>query len=89
MSRGQQLDIRGVRLEDICNPSHKQASDKSVIPDILPTLLHILLARLDAEQVTRRGIVVVTVVSGTTTASSREALDVLRTPKETAGAKRM
>lgn len=70
-------DIRGIRLENICDTSNQQAADESVVPDALPAFLHVLLAGLDAKQPTSRGVVVITMVGGTEVGSSREALNAL------------
>lgn len=79
--------VRSVRLEDICDTGNEQASNESVVPKIFPAFLHIFLARLDTEKISGRRIVVVTVVSGTDVASSRESPDILRPPSEEGRAK--
>lgn len=53
--------VRSVRLEDICDTGNEQASNESVVPNVLPAFLHILLAWLDTEKVASRRIVVVAV----------------------------
>lgn len=78
--------IRSVWLEDICDTSSEQASNESVVPNVLPAFLHILLARLDTEKVTGRRIVRVA-MSGTKVASGRESLEILRPPDKDARAK--
>lgn len=77
-------DIRGIRLENICDTSNQKAANESVVPDALPAFLHVLLAGLDAEEPTGRGVVVITVVGGTEVASGGKALYVLGPAQQTA-----
>lgn len=84
-SMGKWENIRSIGLENVCNTSHEQTSNETEIPNIFPALLHVLLARLDTEKPTGRGIVVVAMVGGTEVAPSRERLDILRLPENTKG----
>ena len=80
-------NIRGVRLEDVCNTSNEQAANESVVPNVLPTLLHVLLAGLNAKEVPSRGVIVIAVVGAAAEVGSRgEALNVLRAAANAAGA---
>lgn len=81
--------IRGIRLENICDTSNQEATDESVVPDVLPALFHVLVAGLDTEQPASRGVVVVTMVGSPEVAAGREALDVLRLAEQAARAKDM
>lgn len=76
-NQGNREDIRGVRLEHVCDASNNQAANESPVPDALPALLLVLLAGLDTKQPAGWGVVVVTVVRGAQVAPGREGLDVL------------
>lgn len=81
------VHIRSVRLEDICDTSNEQASDKAVVPNVLPAFFHIFLARLDTEQISGGRIVRIAMASAATEgASGRESLSPLWPPSENSGA---
>lgn len=82
--KSNRIYVRCVGLENICDASGNQASDKSVIPDVLPPLLLVLFARLDAKKISARGIVVATVVSSTHRTPCRERADGLRLAQQAA-----
>lgn len=85
VTRGREIDIRSVWLEDVCDTGNEKTADESIVPHVLPTLLHILLAGLEAKQVAGRRVIVVTAE----VAAGREALDVLGPAGDTASAKAM
>lgn len=76
--------VRSIRLEDVCDTSDQKASNESVVKNVLPAFLHVLLAGLDTEQPAGGRIIVVTVVRGTETGPGRECLGVLRLAKQAA-----
>lgn len=80
-------DLRGIRLEDICNTSNQEAANKSVIPNTLPAFFHVLVAWLDAEQPPGRRVVVITMVCSTETGSCREVVSALGLAQQTARTK--
>ena len=79
------MNIRSVWLEDVCDTGNEKTADESIVPHVLPTLLHILLAGLEAKQVAGRRVIVVTAE----VAAGREALDVLGPAGDTASAEAM
>lgn len=79
--------VRCVGLENICDASGNQASDESVIPNVLPSFLLVLFAGLDAEKISAWGIIVATVVSSTQLTPRREGANGLRLAQKTARAK--
>lgn len=81
--------LRSIRLEDVCDTSGNEGANESVIPDVLPALLHVLLTGSDAEEPASWWVVVVAMVCGTEAAPGREALNVLRLAKKAARAKEM
>ena len=80
------MNIRGVWLENVCDSSNEQTTDKSVVPQVLPALLHVFLAGLYTEKISSRRIIVITVISGAEVASGRKALHVLGLAEKGAGA---
>jgi hypothetical protein len=89
LKKARRANVRGVWLEDICNSSDEQTANKSVVPNVLPTFLHVLLARLNTEEVPSRRIVVIAMVGGADVASRGKALDVLRATPNAASAEAM
>jgi hypothetical protein len=89
LKNARRAHVRGVWLEDICNSSNEQTANKSVVPNVLPAFLHVLLARLNTEEVPSRRIVVVAMVGGADIASRGEALDVLGAASNAASAEAM
>lgn len=81
--------VRGIGLENICNASNEEAANESVVPDVLPAFLLVLLAGLDTEQPAGRRIIVATVVATAQSASGRESLNVLRPAQEAARAEEL
>lgn len=79
--------IRCVRFEDVCDAGNNQASDKPIVPDVLPALLHVLLTGLDAEEIPTGRVVVVAMVRSTQGVLRRETTGILRLSEKTAGAK--
>ena len=79
------MNIRGVWLEDICDTSNEQTADESIVPQVLPAFLHVLLARLEAKEIAGGRVIVVTAE----VASGRETLDVLGPAGNTASAEAM
>lgn len=67
-------NIRGVRLEDVCDSRCEETSDESIVPHVLPAFLLVLLAGLHAEKPAGRGVIVITMVRSTEVAASRKAL---------------
>lgn len=55
--------IPSVWLERICHNCHSEAAIESPVPNAFPALLLILLARLDAKQPSRRGVIARTVAA--------------------------
>lgn len=78
------MNVRGIRLENVCNTSSEQTADKSVVPNIFPSFLHVFLTWLNSEKPSGWGVIVITVVSGAERASGREALSVLRSAENAA-----
>lgn len=77
-------NLRGIGLEDVCNTSNQEAANESVVPDALPALFHVLVARLDAKQPTGRRVVMIPMVCGTKARPSREVVSALGLAQQTA-----
>lgn len=43
------FNVRSIGFEDVCDTGDQEASDETIVPNILPSLLHVFLARLDAK----------------------------------------
>lgn len=89
MTRAEGMDgfhVRGVRLEDICDASENQTSDKSPIESTFPAFLLILLTWLHAEKPAGWRVVVVAITSAKA-APGRESLNVQWPAERATGAK--